>query len=170
MQNHEIPDVEQRTWWQRNKKRVLIAGSVAVVVGGILLYKNWDSVTKLAMKVLRQGQKPAPQPIEIHVDLPVTDVVHEAQRPVLAIINGGEAFPVNGHIRNLPASWTPSPERRRRRACKRPVSVKEERENLRELLPKNDRRIIYSPVGKRQQSRRVCEMSALRPRKLYLGR
>lgn len=35
MQNHEIPDVEQRTWWQRNKKRVLIAGSVAVVVGGI---------------------------------------------------------------------------------------------------------------------------------------
>lgn len=78
MQNHEIPDVEQRTWWQRNKKRVLIAGSVAVVVGGILLYKNWDSVTKLAMKVLRQDQKPAPQPIEIHVDLPVTDVVHEA--------------------------------------------------------------------------------------------
>lgn len=90
MQNHEIPDVEQRTWWQRNKKRVLIAGGVAVVVGGILLYKNWDSVTKLAMKVLRQGQKPAPQPIEIHVNLPVTDVVHEAQRPVLAIINGGE--------------------------------------------------------------------------------
>lgn len=79
MQNHEIPDVEQRTWWQRNKKRVLIAGGVAVVVvGGILLYKNWDSVTKLAMKVLRQDQKPAPQPIEIHVDLPVTDVVHEA--------------------------------------------------------------------------------------------
>lgn len=113
MQNHEIPDVEQRTWWQRNKKRVLIAGGVAVVVvGGILLYKNWDSVTKLAMKVLRQGQKPAPQPIEIHVDLPVTDVVHEAQRPVLAIINGGEAFPVNGHIRNLPASWMPSPEQR----------------------------------------------------------
>ena len=111
MQNHEISDVEQKTWWQRNKKRVLIAGGVAVaVVGGILLYKNWDSVTKLAMKVLRQGQKPAPQPIEIHVDLPVTDVVHEAQRPVLAIINGGEAFPVNGHIRNLPASWTPSPE------------------------------------------------------------
>lgn len=82
------------------------------MAASILLYKNWDSVTKLAMKVLRQGQKPAPQPIEIHVDLPVTDVVHEAQRPVLAIINGGEAFPVNGHIRNLPASWTPSPEQR----------------------------------------------------------
>ena len=50
MQNHESPDVEQRTWWQRNKKKVLIAGGVAVVVvvGGILLYKNWDSVTKLA--------------------------------------------------------------------------------------------------------------------------
>lgn len=113
MQNHEIPDVEQRTWWQRNKKRVLIAGGVAVVVvGGILLYKNWDSVTKLAMKVLRQGQKPAPQPIEIHVDPPVTDVVHEAQCPVPAIINDSEAFPVNGHIRNLPASWTPSPKQR----------------------------------------------------------
>lgn len=113
MQNYEIPDVEQRTWWQRNKKRVLIAGGVAVVVvGGIPLYKNWDSVTKLAMKVLCQGQKPAPQPIEIHVDLPVADVVHEAQRPVQAIINGGEAFPVNGHVRNLPASRMPSPEQR----------------------------------------------------------
>ena len=40
-----------------------IAGTGGIrfdVVGGILLYKNWESVTKLAMKVLRQGQKPAP--------------------------------------------------------------------------------------------------------------
>ncbi len=113
MQNHEIPDVEQRTWWQRNKKRVLIAGGVAAaVVGGILLYKNWDSVTELVSTAMRKGHKPVPQPVEIHIDLPVPEVVQETQRPVLAIINGGEAFPVNGHIRNLPTSWTPSPEQR----------------------------------------------------------
>ncbi len=113
MQNHEIPDLKETTWWQRNKKRVLIAGGIAVAgVGGILLYKNWDSVTGLAMTALRKGQKPVSQPVEIHIDLPVSEAVQDTQRPILAIINGGELFPVNGHIRNLPASWTPSPEQR----------------------------------------------------------
>lgn len=113
MQNSENPYVEEKTWWQRNKKKFLIAGGVAVaVVGGILLYKNWDSVTELAATALRKGQKPLPQPVEVHVNLPIPEVTPDSPKPVLAIINGGEAFSVNGHIRNLPATWTPSPEQR----------------------------------------------------------
>ena len=113
MQNHEIPNAEDRTWWQRNKKKVLIVGGIAVaVVGGILLYKNRDTVTELAMTALGKGKKPIPQPVEVHVNLPITEAVPDSPKPILAIINGGEAFPVNGHVRNLPASWTPSPEQR----------------------------------------------------------
>ena len=113
MQNPAISCVEEKTWWQRNKKKVLIAGSIAVaVVGGILIYKNWDSVTKLAMTAIYKGEKHIPQAVDAHVNLSVPKAVPDSTEPIMKTINGGEAFSVNGHIRNLPASWTPSPEQR----------------------------------------------------------
>ena len=113
MQNPEPPYVEEKNWWQRNKKKFLIAGGATVaIVGGILLYKNWDSLSELMVASQRKGQKPIPQSVEVHVNLPILGASPDSPKPVLSIINDGEAFSVNGHIRNLPASWTPSPEQR----------------------------------------------------------
>ena len=113
MQNSEISYGKKITWWQRNKKKILIAGGVVLVVaGGILFYKNWDTVIDLAMTALRKGKKASPQPIEVHVETPIPKVAPLATKPISQIINGGEPFPVNGHIRNLPEFCTPSPEQK----------------------------------------------------------
>ena len=38
----------ETTWWERNKKKVLIIGGVVVAVGvGVLIFKNKDALTAL---------------------------------------------------------------------------------------------------------------------------
>ncbi|MBR3325874.1 MAG: hypothetical protein IKG22_00935 [Atopobiaceae bacterium] len=102
------------TWWDRNKKRVKIAGGIAVAIaGGWLLCSNWSTAKAVARKVvvgLKEGRGATTTltagmaPVVMMVDMEPTDA---SERP-RKLINGGDPFPVSGHVRNLPSERTSS--------------------------------------------------------------
>ncbi len=85
---------------------------MVVIVGAVLLYKNRDTVAELAGKVSGKKQKPIPQPVEVFDNISYPDIVPDSSKPIFEMINGGEAFPVKGHLRNLSGTRKSSPKQR----------------------------------------------------------
>ena len=103
------------TWWERNKKKVLIIGGVVIAVGiGIVVFKNKDVLIELIKKGkaaannIPQNDEPiifkstSNAPTSVNMEVTTTNTP----------INNGEPFEVKGFIRNLPDSRCPSAEKR----------------------------------------------------------
>lgn len=105
----------EMTWWERNKKKVLIIGGVVIAVGiGIVVFKNKDVLIEL----IKKGKAAAnniPQNDEPIIIKTNSNAPTEVNIEVVAVntpINNGEPFEVKGFIRNLPESRCPSAEKR----------------------------------------------------------
>ena len=105
----------EMTWWERNKKKVLIIGGVVIAVGiGIVVFKNKDVLIEL----IKKGKAAAnniPQNDEPIIIKTTSNAPTEVNIEVVAVntpINNGEPFEVKGFIRNLPDSRCPSAEKR----------------------------------------------------------
>ena len=108
MENNET---KKTSLWERNKKKIMIVGGV-IIIGGIsyLIFRNRNTLMKL-LKIgvpAEIGTDMIKEPSIINiitdaVDLPT--VVSEASK---LPINGGEAFKVIEHIRNLGENRFPS--------------------------------------------------------------
>ena len=105
----------EMTWWERNKKKVLIIGGVVIAVGiGIVVFKNKDVLIELLKKgksdanniphndepIIFKNTSNAPTSVNIEVTTTNTP------------INNGEPFEVKGFIRNLSEGRCPSAEKR----------------------------------------------------------
>ena len=95
------------TWWRRNKQRVMVLGGVAATIAaGCLLYANRDAALELVKKAA--GSLGAWGGASETAGM-VADVVAVCAIPVASVgvtrgpLNGGNPFPVSGHVRNLPA-------------------------------------------------------------------
>lgn len=104
----------EMTWWERNKKKVLIIGGVVIAVGiGIVVFKNKDVLIEL----IKKGKAAAnniPQNDEPIIIKTTSNAPTEVNIEVVAVntpINNGEPFEVKGFIRNLPDSRCPSAEK-----------------------------------------------------------
>ena len=105
---------DNKNWWERNKKKVFIAGGIVIAVGvGIVIFKNKDAVLTLLKK-----QKSAPSNVKPILNKIVTNAAKEitaADDSEIAftriIYNNGQPFVVQGFIRNLPEGQHPSPEK-----------------------------------------------------------
>ena len=105
----------EMTWWERNKKKVLIIGGVVIAVGiGIVVFKNKDVLIEL----IKKGKAAAnniPQNDEPIIIKTTSNAPTEVNIEVVAVntpINNGEPCEVKGFIRNLPDSRCPSAEKR----------------------------------------------------------
>ncbi len=105
----------EMTWWERNKKKVLIIGGVVIAVGiGIFVFKNKDVLIEL----IKKGKATAnniphnDESIIIKNTSNVPTTVNIEVATTNTPINNGEPFEVKGFIRNLPDSRCPSAEKR----------------------------------------------------------
>ena len=98
----------ETTWWERNKKKVLIIGGVVVAVGvGVLaLIELVKGGKKLASKV-----PPIADTTIIETTTEVITTVETEAITVSKTLNNGDPFGVEGFIRNLPDGWHPSAEK-----------------------------------------------------------
>lgn len=113
MQNVDCTNVEEMTWWERNRKKVFIAiGLGAAATGGALLYRNWNALFGQTQGSQLMEMQSVPQPAN-RFGKPAIEVVSaEVSQTVQKTLNSGEPFSVTGHIRNLPETWCPSPEQK----------------------------------------------------------
>ena len=101
----------EKTWWERNKKKVLIIGGVAVCVG--VLVFNKDALIKL-VKADKRLAKNVPQiadPTVVETTPKMIPVVDPEAINVRKPLNNGLPFGVKEFIRNLPDGWHPSAEK-----------------------------------------------------------
>lgn len=104
----------EATWWERNKKKVLIIGGVVVAVGvGVLVFKNRDALIALLKrgKGLASNVPQIADPTIIETTSEVITVVDTEAITVSKTLNNGLPFGVEGFIRNLPDGWHPSAEK-----------------------------------------------------------
>jgi len=104
----------ETTWWERNKKKVLIIGGVVVAVGvGVLVFKNRDSLIALLKrgKGLTSNVPQNADPTIIETTSEVITTVETEAITVSKTLNNGVPFGVEGFIRNLPDGWHPSAEK-----------------------------------------------------------
>ena len=102
----------EMTWWERNKKKVLIIGGVVIAVGiGIVVFKNKDVLIELIKKGKAAAnnipQNDEPIIIKNTSNTP-TAVNIEITTTTNTPINNGEPFDVKGGIRNLSGGRRPS--------------------------------------------------------------
>ena len=110
IENHDHSFI---TWVKKHKKDILIAGGAIIAIGaGYVVYKNWDSINALF-----KSNKPEPivinnPQVSVEIAMPVVDVLPEIPKEMAnKILNGGEAFSVCEHIRNLPKGCNASVEK-----------------------------------------------------------
>ena len=104
----------ETTWWERNKKKVLIIGGVVVAVGvGVLIFKNKGALIALVKggKKLASKVPPIADPSMIETTTEVITTVETEAITVSKTLNNGVPFGVEGFIRNLPDGWHPSAEK-----------------------------------------------------------
>lgn len=104
----------ETTWWERNKKKVLIIGGVVVAVGvGVLAFKNKDALIALVKggKKLSSKVPPIADTTIIETTTEVITTVETEAITVNKTLNNGDPFGVEGFIRNLPDGWHPSTEK-----------------------------------------------------------
>jgi hypothetical protein len=104
----------ETTWWERNKKKVLIIGGVVVAVGvGVLVFKNRDALIALLKrgKGLASNVPQIADPTIIETTSKVITTVEPEAITVSKTLNNGVPFGVKGFIRNLPDGWHPSAEK-----------------------------------------------------------
>ncbi len=94
------------TWWRRNKRRVMVLGGVAATIAaGCLLYANRDAALEFVKKAA--GSLGAWGGASETTGM-ASDVVAVCAIPAASVgatrgpLNGGNPFPVSGHVRNLP--------------------------------------------------------------------
>ena len=105
-------------WIKTHKKELIIAGvSVTAIVAAILCYKNWESIEKLWLSLIKKVDN-IPVKTEIvdtvEVLTPVAVTVVEPEIEVFVpVLRESPQFPfeVCDHIRNLPEGWHASPEK-----------------------------------------------------------
>lgn len=107
------PQYEERTWWQRNRKKVFAVGGVVILTGaGVLLFVERKDIARFLMRHLgKKGIRIAQQTASISE--PVAEaVISEAPQKATMVLNGGQPFAVEAHTRNLPTGWKASAEQR----------------------------------------------------------
>lgn len=105
--------IDDRTWWQRNKKKVLgcVITGITVVVG-ILLFKYRNEVSSWVEDLFTPDEfcntlpKSSVTPV---IETP--PIVVEPKEMTRMIVKDGEEQLVYMHLRNLPEGWTPSVEK-----------------------------------------------------------
>ncbi len=103
----------KENWWSKNKEKVvMVCGGICVCIGvGVLTYlgiKNKDAILGL----FKTTENLTPQALEtvrassevVETVLPVEVIVHKP-------INGGDAFGVTEHLRNMGQNRYPSQEK-----------------------------------------------------------
>lgn len=120
---------QQKSWWSRNKKKVFaVCGAAGVLVVGYLMCRNRKEIATLGREAWARARDLfAKAPKTVPPLVPDTGALKavvsgdgpcETDHPIKLLpdlnkeINSGEAFPVKGHIRKLPPTWTPSLEAR----------------------------------------------------------
>ena len=107
-------NITETTWWERNKKKVLIIGGVVVAVGvGFLIFKNKDALIALVKKgevIANEIPKIADSTV-IESASKIISAVDKETITVSKPLNNGIPFEVKGFIRNLPKNWNPSSEK-----------------------------------------------------------
>ena len=105
--------IDDRTWWQRNKKKVLGCVITGItVVGGILLFKYRNEVSSWVEDLFTPDEfcntlpKSSVTPV---IETP--PIVVEPKEMTRMIVKDGEEQLVHMHLRNLPEGWTPSVEK-----------------------------------------------------------
>ena len=111
MENNET---SRTNWWSRNKKKVMIVGGV-IIVGGIsyLIFRNRNTLMKL-LKIgvpAEIGADMVKEPSIINIITEAADLPSVVSEAGKLPINGGEAFKVREHIRNMGLNRFPSPEK-----------------------------------------------------------
>ena len=108
MENNEN---QKTNWWSRNKKKVMIVGGV-IIIGGIsyLIFRNRSTLMKLLKSGVpaKVGTEMVKEPSVINIITDVADLPSVVSETSKLPINGGEAFEVIGHIRNLGENRFPS--------------------------------------------------------------
>ncbi len=105
----------EMTWWERNRKKVLIIGGVVVAVGiGVVVFKNKDALIGLVKKGKITVPKAALTDVKQAIDIvpEATTVVKTENALTTTLLNNGQPFEVKGFIRDLPNNWHPSAEKR----------------------------------------------------------
>lgn len=119
---------EEQSFWQRNRDKILVVcGLVITIIGGYLVYKNWDSIhTHGFLKTLSDScnsinggkrvvvEKKSPLILPETIFSEEIDASHRslASADVKTVINGGDPFPVTRHVRNMADSKTASLKQR----------------------------------------------------------
>ncbi len=104
----------EMTWWERNKKKVLIIGGVVVAVGiGVVVFKNKDILNALVTrgKTLVNNIPQIGENMVIETTSEIITVVDTEAVTVSKPLNNGLPFGVNGFVRNLPDGCHPSAEK-----------------------------------------------------------
>lgn len=104
----------ETSWWERNKKKVLIIGGVVVAVGvGVLAFKNKDALIALVKGSKKLSSK-VPPIADTTIIETTTEVITTVEMEAITVsktLNNGDPFGVEGFIRNLPEGWHPSAEK-----------------------------------------------------------
>lgn len=115
--NEDVMYIEEcehgfKGWWRRNKKIVIVVGGILTAAGcGYAVYKNWDIIKGLFVSTKPELIVINSQRVPVKVTAPAVDIFAENLETIRQNINGGEAFDVSTHIRNLPKGWKASPEK-----------------------------------------------------------
>ena len=110
----------EMTWWERNKKKVLIIGGVVVAVGiGVVVFKNKDALIGLVKKGKITVPKVAIPDVKQVIDIvpEATTVVKTENVLTTTLLNNGQPFEVKGFIRELPKDYHLSAEKRAQAAA-----------------------------------------------------
>ena len=98
----EVYEPGFRGWWRRNKKTVYTVGGILVAAGcGYAIYRNRSTIIGLLTSTSSEYIVISNQQVSVAVPELVEEVIMENIETIPKIINGGEAFDVNAHIRNL---------------------------------------------------------------------
>lgn len=103
----------KKSWWERNKKNVLIIGGIVVTVGlSVVVFKNRKAICAFidSKKTATNVVKPLIQSTVVEATPEITTVA-ETQIKKTIPINNGLPFEVRRFIRNLPENWYPSSEK-----------------------------------------------------------
>lgn len=109
---NEEREIGFKGWWHRNKKTVYIVGGIIIIVGiGCVLYIKFDTIKGLFTVIKPDATIEKKSQVAAKIETAVADILPEKPESIKKIINGGDAFDVSAHIRNLPLGWKASQEK-----------------------------------------------------------
>lgn len=107
--------ITKKSWWERNKKKVLIIGGIAVAVGiSVVVFKNRKAIRAFidSGKTAAKLTKPIIQSTVVEATSEITTVTTPQIASECIPLNNGLPFEVRMFIRNLPENRFPSPEKK----------------------------------------------------------